>query len=669
MFCETNPHDPAAAPPGNLDNARKALAELNPTQLWQHVGRTVEDGNLEDVTPALARFDPTLLVSTLRRIITTVADRTGTPLRQLAWRLQELAALCTETELSAIRQALDRLLSEPSRVAPEDYNWICCELAAVQMPHLSSPQQFDLLLRLPARSPLYLKLRRALHQLSAEALEAALVAARNQDNEEGLARVLFFAAGTRAALTDKARNIIIDALDSTNDQLSISAADVAFYAADDLLNKMVLESAADSPWAMGPSFYHGRAVAAAVVQTKRRDAVSLVQPRFLSAVAPELNDELFEAVADITERVLFRVLDHVKAEPPQGFETSIDVSADGLQSMGRVSERVEPDDELDVDKLRELADFESSFRRFDARQRQMVESMQTYEKALADEGVSAVAGPPAVKGLASLVEHNPGRARRWVELIRAVDDPRILSQVRNLALAITSAYAKYDGSLAADVLRKLREATPILRINIDGIELYEYAIFSPPDVAELSELREGLFADAYSDQAIEDAVRAGEACGATAWLNEFVVRQISSTSAGDQARGLTVAGLRLANSASDRILAADWGPGFLGQVAMDARKNYQRDSWARHWMTSASNSSDLVDYWRYTQLAEGVVDWRFAIWFPRSQSDSDLGRRFGAEVWERLVKAAEARSKKRGRTLFGIPVPDRDLVQMLRKAG
>ncbi len=102
---------------------------------------------------------------------------------------------------------------------------------------------------------------------------------------------------------------------------------------------------------------------------------------------------------------------------------------------------------------------------------------------------------------------------------------------------------------------------------------------------------------------------------------------------------------------------------------MDARKNYQRDAWARHWMTSASNSSDPVDYWRYAQLAEGVVDWRVAIWFSRNESDSDLIRRFGAQVWERHVRAAESRSKERGKTLFDISAPDGDLVQMLRKAG
>jgi len=93
-------------------------------------------------------------------------------------------------------------------------------------------------------------------------------------------------------------------------------------------------------------------------------------------------------------------------------------------------------------------------------------------------------------------------------------------------------------------------------------------------------------------------------------------------------------------------------------------KNSRRARWAQHWIELASNASDPIDFWRFGKLAEGVADWRFARGFENGR-EGPLLDRFGDELCKRLRKAAEARTEKRKKTLFGLKVPDQDLLRVL----
>ena len=81
----------------------------------------------------------------------------------------------------------------------------------------------------------------------------------------------------------------------------------------------------------------------------------------------------------------------------------------------------------------------------------------------------------------------------------------------------------------------------------------------------------------------------------------------------------TIAGFRQSNKSSNRILAKDWGGGFLGKVTAVAGKSYQRADWARHWLDAAGKAHDSIEFWRFSKLAEGVVDVRFTSLFRECQ--------------------------------------------------
>lgn len=667
MLCDTNPHDPSAAPGGNLDAARDVVATLNPMALWKHMSSTMEDHDLGDVAPALARFDSDSIAILMRQIAATAPARSGLALRQLAWRLPRLSPLFDGPTIDAIREAIELLLADPSRVATEDRFWIICECACSILPHLSGSEQLALFVKMPREMPLFTDMDRALQPVSADELSIAVATAKASGDED-LARVFFFAAGSGSALTPESRRVVRESLSSSCEILAITAAKVFCRAADHELDLAVLDDVARGERnvvSLEGSHWYEQALSAAIVRSGRKDLLKDVHPRFLTLVADTFGESALDRMADVTEHALMRALEPLVASPPQDIRPVIEASADGVTSVSRVEDRAKSEGTMQSQVLDDLRDLEGGARRFAERNRSMVESMLIFEKELAREGMAAIAQAPQVTALRAVVARDPTRCERWVARILTTDDARVLGQVRNLGLAIASAYASFDPERAATALVHLRDERSIVRVSIDGIELYSYSLFAAAEGPAICGLREKVFHDAFSDHDLASATLAAETCGAVEWLTGFVTGLIASDNVGDQARGLTIAGFRLPSSPTDDLLSGDWGTGFLGEVAAFARKNAMRARWAEHWIRNAQVASDGCDLWRYALLAEGVVDGRFAS-VARCADSAEPWSRFAAGVVVRLRDAATGRSKKREKTLFGRNVPESGLVQMLR---
>jgi len=270
-------------------------------------------------------------------------------------------------------------------------------------------------------------------------------------------------------------------------------------------------------------------------------------------------------------------------------------------------------------------------------------------------------------GFDRIVERDPSLVRGWLDRILATSEDQSLRQIHNLGVCLAAAYAACDGTKAAATLRLLRHSIPVVRVLVgkERMSLYDYALFGAAETSALNPLREDVFAGAFDDAALEAAVIAAESSGIGPWLNKYVERLFASSHPEDLARGLTILGLRLFDDQSDRNLARFAGPGFLGQVTASAMKNSRRARLAQHWIERAQNASDPIDFWRFGKLAEGVADWRFAPEFENGR-DGPLLDRLGEELRARLQKAAEARTEKRKKTLFGLTVPDQDLLRVLR---
>lgn len=671
IFCDTNPHDPNAPAGFNLKNARTAAGQIQPLNIWNHMGTTSEDNDLEHITPALSRFEPDLIVTTLQEVAKSIEHRSQFPFRQLAWRLPGLSPLFTKETIKAIEAAYHRLTSELNVVGDEDLNWITSMLVNALTPHFDAEKQLDLLLSMPKSVPEYLHLRNGLKTLTAKNLENRLEKVIHLPDSISLRRILFFASATPASLTDRSRQIIAEQMNCSDSIVADCAAAVVLKAQDGPLNKLVVEQTQyqNNPTNVpAKGSLRGGPHAAAIIQQKRQDLLHLVAPPFLGHVAVALGGKALDMLADYFEINLNRLLQPLSTPEPKLGRVFLNISNDGFEFTKSVdnSNKTNPFEDL-LSWNDHTQDHQVEARVATDYEQEMWRKIDAYEEALAKEGADIIAFPTQGRGLVEFGKRNPDRIRHWLDLILETRDHRTLRQVYNQGIVLAGTYATHDGNKAAEVLRHLYDYQTFVTVTIGKIQvnLYDQALFGTPDISELDPLREKEFFSAFNDATIEVKVAAAEVCGAINWLDTYINKLLESHHPGDQARGLTIAGLRNTNAVSTHAFERDWGMGFLGEVAKLGAKNYQRAQWAGYWLNCILNASNPIDFWRFAKLAEGIVDWRFVNWFEGKEV-SVLLERFGDVLYSRLWKAAAKRSKKREDTLFGLKAPDPDLVMILK---
>ena len=671
LFCDTDPFDPGSEMPSNLDNARAALQRTEPATTWLHMSHTSEDHDLELAAPGLTRFDPAPLFARFRSIVGTMPERTGLALRQLGWRLPWLSPLFGEVEIEAVRTALNAVLTEPGRLASDDLNWISGQLVEALLPHLDAEAQLDLILALPPGTPLYVNLRRGLKPLPAERLETRLEAARDNTSEMGaFTRTLFHASGSSAALTARTRDIVANAFFDGDNLISWAAADIV-RSADDLdLDLIVVSKAVERLEPVeddDTAFARARAITLAVVRTRRVDAVDILPVRFLGAAVDELGGPALDRIGDAVQAALERLSKPIKAEAPPNFANYFQTSRDDLEAVSWL-EATPFEGELDPhEAFRELANPEQASRASAARHKAALERIHAYRRDLAAEGASVLLSSPPRTALVALARHQPRRVEGWMGAIVRESDEITLNQVRNLGLAIAAAGVELDPNLAATLLEKLRDRSSVANVVVGEAQtpLYLDLLFGAGEFEVLGGLRREVFDSAYSDEALETATVAAEAAGASAWLDRYIADLLASPTPGHQARGLTISAFRRSRALSfDRSLAT----GFMGDVVKHAHTVAQSALHARHWLDLAIRTPDPTEFWRFAHLAEGTVDRVVLSEMEETDPFEFAGtpmKLFGADLIERLRKAAKDRSAKRKEMLFGIKAPSKELLVAL----
>lgn len=167
---------------------------------------------------------------------------------------------------------------------------------------------------------------------------------------------------------------------------------------------------------------------------------------------------------------------------------------------------------------------------------------------------------------------------------------------------------------------------------------------------------------AKTDAELQTLVYDAEQAGHIDWLESWIANEVATEVPGRIARGLMAEGLRNFGSVTSPFLSRDWGSGFLGEVAKQARFAHERNIWAQTWASKAIQATNPLDFWRWGELTVGIADVRAYHWFDL-KVDRPLIKRFGKELFKRIRSASEKRTKKREETLFGLKKPDRILIE------
>jgi len=674
-FCDTNPHDPCKREGSNIANALEAAKNILPSMIRSTFGVTGDDHMLTSITPALARFRPHAIVEVLRTVAATTPNRTELELRQISLMLSDISPLFDDVTLQAVHRSLETLIANPNIITTGDSGMIIFLLARAIMPHLCSERQLDLLLKLPPDTPLCLQLGQSITPLSSDILSKRLNHAVINKNHEQLMRIMFFAASCKHELNDSSRKIIVNAVFSDDKRTAKCAADALSMSDDQKIDILLLDTinsiGINLDYKTYDGFYIGKSVARAVIKQSRSDMLHAIPPACLGHAAKTFGGIAVDKLASYIDGALTSLLSPTPVEPPQDFNIIIESSPDGLTVTRRIEEATKTSA---PHELNNQANWTSepiqSIRRFAERQEALTDAARKYEEDLRLEEAEDIISNPPSEGLKSLVDKHPLQAKCWLDTILAINDDWKLGQIRNLGIVLAGAFAGKEPQTTLQVFRLLRNTTSFLSVyivlNEVDVPLYDYALFSADLIPELESLRRDKFEDAIDDAALELATVAAEHSGASNWLIDYVQILTNSELPGEQARGLTIAGLMSPNPASEHILNLDWGDGFLGDVANNAQKNYQRADWARTWLDKAGKSKTGIDFWRFCLLAQGVADLRTLEDFNTRAVNSLVFDKFGMQAKETLRGATRKRTEKRKETLFGLKKPDQNIIMLLR---
>lgn len=669
LLCDVNPHDPNAALPTNLDNARAVASKIKADQTWNHMGNTLEDGELSIVTPALARFEPSRIVDILREIARSIEGRIEIPLRNLSRALPEISPLFDADTVAVVERTYRRLVAE-SHPQESDSGWTLSRILTSLLPHFEAEKQLELFLALPPEVPNFLEMLHGARRMAPGVIETLVEKAVASGNSVGLRRLFFFlSCSHQTVLTDRTCEMVAQHINHPDTHVAAAAGGVALAGRDPRLNALVLEeSQKSSEESQGDRSYRSRAIAVAVIEGGRQDLLHLVEPAHMLHVADRLGEPARDLVVAIVQQVLDRLLQPIVNAPQySALSLTVELSVDGLESRQSVVPESITSEHLLGGGINDET-LVASFEDYAARHRELLERIAQLNANLAAEGASCLLMPWSGQFTTLKAVATP-TLEGWVNRILNTENWGLLAQVYDLGVCLAGTLMTSNPPKACALLEKLRGTTPLIRtlIGQSHTPIFNWVLFNGEIEAKCTnEMRQRVFESALDDCELQSLVVAAEECGAGTWLEHYTLELLESRVPGDIARGLTIVGLRHLRESDEDLLKSFQGPGFLGSVTLSAVKNRTRAQWVAHWIRSACAAGDPGDFWRFGRLAEGVADWRFTVALPEVVSGEYL-QRFGDELYSRLRDEAKRRSEKRKETLFGLKAPDRDLRKALEQ--
>jgi len=659
VLCDVEPLDPHSGPPGNLANARDAGQSLDPAAVWTSFSSTIEDHRLSEIAAPLVRFDPEHYVSLMRSIVRTGPERRAMALRQLAWHLPDLSPLFEASDLDAVRRTMAGLTADGAEVEDKDRWWITACVAEAILPHLPFDERVELVQELPCRVALYDRLARHPAEADAAGIERLLVQVQG-DGPLRISRTLHQLTVVEPVLTSRSRALIVGWLAHANRTVAGLAANIVRRAGDDELDQMALASGALEARTENGFLAANRsaAFASAVVRQRRDDLVSRVSPVDLGWVASRLGGQTLDQFRDAIDHALDVLLRPLATPVPETIDVRVETDEDGRERRYSFTVR-EVDDEGDSLAGLTAALDSASPDAWDNQQRMGRAELTEFVHGITLEGAGMLIHANWLHGLDAVVDADPDHARRWAQRILS-SEASGCDQTQAIGAALAAVLARHDSALAIRLFGRVMKARAIVDTLIGSarIPLRFHALFRAPSDPDLNAFRGDLLVAARSDAEIEAIVAAATAHGAETALDAIVANLVESPIPARHALALTVTGFRVPSEAGDRLLARDWGQGYLGEVAGRARDAVQRARWYEHWRDRALAADDPVAFWRAGELAARCVDRRGLFERPTARAGSPAW--LHQEVWrEQLVKGAGARTKTREGLLHGRKRPFR----------
>lgn len=663
-YCATDPCDPSAQCPGNIEETARRCSAINVEGISRHRSMGSDDHFVRDARPGLARFVPDVAIAVQRKIAESVVLREPDDLMLGVASLEvHSAVLSSETVAKLVEIA--RSLSSPRKpdsTREERERWVSAQYAIqAAFPHLDGNGQLDVLLSLPPHGPPLLKLADVLKPADSAKLELALQRAwASRDHCRQLAALLF-ARRSDTELTTRSFSLVGELARHERSSVRAEAMSVIAHERDESLIKALVESGWSASaldrcehhfeiWQGSLAMIH----AAKLELLSPEQVLDRITPELYGHAAHVLGSDIHAAVAARLRSAVSIALDVTLPFAPPLIEQAVggDPSKPSMLALAEPDEVLGP--EAFFKRLNETPEDA------EARQRQGQEAFNRFQAELTKDNAHLIIEDVGFRAIETFVSASPSQASKLVESLLDAE-ARKLRHVHNFALMLAERISRQDSTLARRLFDRLRGGRPFVRLTYgySSVPLEAVCVWGSADSPEMDQLRARRLDGAPTDYHIAQEVRAALMRGKTAFLERYVRDNLEKPEPAAKARALMVVGFGLESPEADVILVRYSGTGaLLGAANKAARFAYDRNRWTRYWFERMCQTDSAEEFWCLSALFLKIADDRFSHWEADIPRSGAAIQKFAPSIQAKFEHRVKAWKAKREKTLCGDKAPN-----------
>lgn len=647
-----DPLDPAATVPRNAGVEEKQAA-LDVARLHTSRGTTIDDHLRQSYLPALVRSRPALAVAKARELLAHVRTRSGLPLQQGLFSLGDLALLLTPEDARAfIAFRRERFAFASAAIDEPERAFLSWYLLQVSFPHLSGDEQLTAMTDPAADTSVAVQLLPSLKSPSEVHAASVIdqVLAMGTRERRLVAGVL-----SESDVCPPNLGALIDALGQGDDALYAMLL-LAVHGDDARLLDF-----AHSSWSASDqkndaiAFFGSRVLLAAAIKgLTTADAIA-------DRISVEAWGELAQGTQDGARVVAHFLTDFV------GRVVSLDVIRPvidiELQDKPDHWPRRLPDisrnrrDEDDADEF--PGAFGMEVREYQARAEEDRRELLKIEQDFASKKVLPVIRSLFPADMAAIAKAAPDVMGKWVPHLLQVS-PRHQPLAYTLALLVAGELADSDPAVAISLVDHYRHVQPFSNVVIGWgrYPLLVKTVWTARNPDAWTAVRTQRLLEADNDHALFLEAMAAEAEDNTDALLAIVDGFLASAMPSLQARGLTVTGF-MNESGKTLSRLEQWKDtyGMPGAAYDHARRAWEKNAWARHWLDLMVTEDSNEDAWCAQVLFLECMDARFERWSPAILASAPGSWRFDGNIENSIRNKLEHHKSERSKRLFGTARP------------
>lgn len=659
-YCATDPCDPSAQNPGNIEETAERYEEIDVSKLCEGMYSTSEDHFFRDARPGLVRFVSGVAIQKHREFADDVLSRGNLPLRQGLLELRPHNALLDRSH--ALR-LIDRARGIDATRSEDKDLWLSkqyCLLLA--LPLLNPDERLKAFLSTTDGKNTLLDLLDVVSEPQPVLFEQAMHDARASGNVDHQYLLLEIARTTRLKLSGSLREYV-SALPSSTER-SLRAASLGVIAESD--DNDLLSTIAKGPWTAATvpdeHWYELWYGSLALLRGAERGlidqnlAVSRISPRLYGRAVKMLKGPAAAAITKLVDLSIEKVL----ALDTDLIGPDIEVCHDEGSKEGPIRVRLN-EREVPARNIKEaFAKFSETAGEFEEKQRRTNEAYDQFRASLSRADALVVLDNLKLDEFKTMIGLDWGLAERWRDRFLALSDAN-LPAAYNLILLLAHAIGEQDPSGAEALFRRVNNCQPLVRFTFGkpAIDLGAYASWYGCLTPPLDRVRIGRLDAAQNDHELAMEVLAALLAKREDLILSYIKDRVSSEEPAEVARGLMVAGYCDENPTSDDVFRRFEGvKGLPGDARDAAMYAYERNLWSRHWYKKMASANDPERLWAAAILFLKIVDGRFSIWRSSISQDGSALVDFGSSLSSRLRNRYEGWEKKRKSKLFGRNAPE-----------